>query len=145
MRLFGVKEDSAAFARGGWAVRRLSGGPGPEVDLPAFLDRRDSENIADEAEPFADRAGGWLDLMAKSVDLHPITRACMGFHLWSLAGLGQNGDRMETGITAARIAASEGKNAVFAPLAKGGAGGLPAGAHPPTVWRDGLMGCRRQV
>jgi hypothetical protein len=43
---------------------------GPEVDLAAFVDRRDPENLAGEAEPFADRAGGWLDLMAQAADLH---------------------------------------------------------------------------
>ncbi len=130
MRLSGVQDDTGALARVGWAVRRLTGGPGPELDLSAFLDRRDPENMADEAEPFADRAGGWLNLMAQAADLHPITRACMGFHLWSLAGLGQQGDRMEAAVTAARIAASEGKGAAFAPLAMGGAKGLRAGGPP---------------
>jgi hypothetical protein len=81
LRLSGVQDDIAALARVGWAVRRLTRGPGPEPDLSAFLDRRDPENLADEAEPFADRASGWLHLMAQAVDLHPITRACMGFHL----------------------------------------------------------------
>jgi hypothetical protein len=141
MRISGLQDDTAALARVGWAVRRLTGGPGPEVDLSAFLDRRDPENMADETEPFADRAGGWLDLMAQAADLHPITRACAGFHLWSLAGLGQQGDRMEAAVTAARIAATEGKGAVFAPLAMGGAGGLRAGG-PPAVrlarWLDGM-------
>lgn len=141
MRLLGVQDDTAALARVGWAVRRLTGGPGPEVDLSAFLDRRDPENLADAAEPFADRAGGWLDLTAQASELHPITRACLGFHLWSLAGLGQQGDRMEAAVTAARIAASEGKGAVFAPLAMGGAGGLRLGG--PAVdrlarWLDGI-------
>jgi hypothetical protein len=51
----------------------------------------------------------------------------MGFHLWSRAGLGRNGDRMEAGVTAARIAASEGRGTVFAPLAMGGAVGLRGG------------------
>ena len=141
MRLSGVQDDTAALARVGWALRRLTGGPGPEVDLSAFLDRRDPENMADEAEPFADRAGGWLDLMAQAADLHPITRACMGFHLWSLAGLGQQGDRMEAAVTAARIAASEGKGAVFVPLAMGGAGGLRAGGLPAerlARWLNGM-------
>ena len=130
MRLSGVQEDTAALARVGWAVRRLTGGPGPETDLSAFLDRRDPENMADEAEPFADRAGGWTGVMAQAADLHPITRACVGYHLWSLAGLGHQGDRMEAAVTAARIAASEGKGAVFAPLAMGGAGGLRAAGSP---------------
>lgn len=52
----------------------------------------------------------------------------MGFYLWSLAGFTQYGDRMEAAVTAVRIAASEGRGAVFAPLAVGGAGGLRAGA-----------------
>lgn len=141
LRLSGVQDDTAALARVGWAVRRLTGGPGPEVDLSAFLDRRDPENLGDDAEPFADRAGGWLDLMAQAADLHPITRAGMGFHLWSLAGLGQHGDRVEAAVTAARIAASEGRGAVFAPLAMGGAGGVRAGGNPAdrlVQWLDGI-------
>ena len=141
LRLSGVQDDTAALARVGWAVRRLSGGPGPEVDLPAFLDRRDPENLGEEAEPFVDRAGGWLDLMAQATNLHPITRSCMGFHLWRLAGLGQHGDRMEAAVTAGRIAAIEGRGAVFAPLVMGGAGGLRAGGSPAdrlVRWLDGI-------
>ena len=141
LRLSGVQDDAAALARVGWAVRRLTGGPPPEVDLAAFLDRRDPENLADKAEPFADRAGGWLDLMAQAAGLHSITRACMGFHLWSLAGLGPHGDRIEAAVAAARIAASEGRGAVFAPLAMGGAGGLRAGGSPferLARWLDGM-------
>ncbi len=141
LRLSGVQDDSVALARVGWAVRRLIGGPRPEVDLAAFVDRRDPENLADEAEPFADRAGGWLDLMAQAADLHPISRACMGFHIWSLAGLGQHGDRMEAAVTAARIATGEGRGAIFAPLAMGGAGGLRAGgtaADRLVRWLDGM-------
>ena len=145
MRLSGVHEDTVALARVGWTVRRLTGGPRPEVDLSAFLDRRDPENMSDEAEPFADRAGGWLDLMAQAADLHPITRAGIGFHFWSLAGLGQRGDRMEAAVTAARIAASEGRGAVFAPLAMGGAGSLRAGGAPTerlACWLKGMeTGC----
>jgi hypothetical protein len=142
MRLSGVQDDTAALARVGWAVRRLTGGPGPEVDLSAFLDRRDPENLSIEAEPFSERAGGWFDLMAQAADLHPITCACMGYHLWSLAGLGQQGDRMEAAVTAARIAASEGKGAVFTPLAMGGAAGLRSGGSPGdrlVRWLDGMQ------
>lgn len=141
LRLSGVQDDTGALARAGWAFRRLAGGPGPEVDLSAFLDRRDPENLTDETEPFAERAASWLTLMAQATDLHPITRACMGFHLWSLAGLGQQGDRMEAAVTAARIAVSDGQGAVFAPLAMGGAGGLRAGGPPAdrlARWLDGM-------
>ena len=141
LRLSGVQDDSGALARLGWAVRRLTGGPGPEDDLSGFLDRRDPETIAEGAELFADRASAWLEMMRAARALHPISRACMGFHLWSLAGLGQSGDRMEAAVTAGRIAASEGRGAVFAPLAMGGAGGLRAGGAPAerlVRWLDGM-------
>ena len=145
MRLSGVQDDTAALARVGWAVRRLTGGPGAEADLSAFLDRREPATLSDEAEPFGDRAGGWLDLMAQAADLHPITRACMGFHLWSLAGLGLQVEGLGAAVTAVRIAASEGKGAVFAPLAMGGAGGLLTGGPPAARlarWLDGMVtGC----
>lgn len=145
LRLSGVQQDTAALARVGWSVRRLTGGPGPEVNLGEFLGRHDSENISDAAERFKDRAGSWLDLMNAARDLHPISRACMGYHLWSLAGLSQHGDRMEAAVTAGRIAAMgrvEPKGgAVFAPLAMGGAGGLRADG-PPAMrlarWLDGM-------
>lgn len=141
MRLAGVQDDTGALARVGWAVRRLTGGPGPESGFAGFLDRSDPENIADDADRFADRSGSWLDLMEAARDLHPITRACMGYHLWNLAGLGQHGDRIEAAVTAGRIAASEGKGAVFAPLAMGGAGGLRTGGPPSdrlARWLDGM-------
>lgn len=141
MRLSGAQDDPNAFARVGWAVRRLTGGPGPKADLAAFLDRRDPENIEDSAERFEDRAGGWLDVMAAATELHPITRACMGFHLWSLAGLGQHGDQIEAAVTASRIAACEGSGAVFAPLAMGGAGGLRVSGSPVDRlghWLEGM-------
>ena len=141
MRLSGGQDDPNVLARVGWAVRRLIGGPEPNADLAAFLDRRDPKNIEGCAERLKDRAGGWLDVMAAAADLHPITRACMGFHLWSLAGLGQHGDQMEAAVTASRIAASDGRGAIFAPLAMGGAGGLRVSGLPPdrlARWLDGM-------
>jgi hypothetical protein len=111
------------------------------VDLAAFLDRRDPENIEDSAERFEDRAGGWLDVMTAATDLHPITRACLGFHLWSLAGLGHHGDQIEAAVTASRIAASDGSGAIFAPIAMGGAGGLRVSGSPTerlAGWLDGM-------
>ena len=141
MRLSGAQDDPNALTRVGWAVRRLTGGPGPEADLAAFVDRRDPENIEDSAERFEDRAGGWLDVMTAAAKLHPITRACMGFHLWSLAGLGEHGDQIEAAVTASRIAASDGSGAIFAPIAMGGAGGLRVSGLPTERldrWLDGM-------
>ena len=148
LRLAGVQDDPAALARAGWAVRRLSGGPGPEADLMAFLERReggeggDRANAEDDLAPWGragsdafeawqskmgGRAGGTLkDASAP----HPITRAAMGFHLWPFPGTA--GGRIEAAVVAARIAAEAGagrgdrQGAVFAPLAMGGAEALRA-------------------
>ena len=79
--------------------------------------------------------------MGQAADLHAITCAAMGFHLWRLSGLGQHGDQMEAAVAAARIAASEGREAVFAPLAMGGAGGLRVCGSPSdclACWLDGM-------
>jgi hypothetical protein len=49
--------------------------------------------------------------------------------------------RIEAAVTAARIAVSDSKGAVFAPLAMGGAGGLRAGGSPAdrlAHWLDGM-------
>lgn len=144
MRLAGVQEDAEGLARIGWAVRRLTGGPGPAADLAAFLDRRDPETIAATAERFEDRASGWLEVMTAGEALHPITRACMGFHLWSLAGLGSHGDRIDAAVTAARIASGEG-SVFFVPLATGGTAGLRASGWPPERLARWLGGMERAV
>lgn len=57
LRLSRAQEDTGALARVGWAVRRLTGGPGPEPGLADFLGRHDPKNIDDDADRFADRAG----------------------------------------------------------------------------------------
>jgi len=141
LRLSGVQEDTVALTRARWAVQRLSGGPGPEAGLAEFLGRHDPEHPDLEAEPLADRADNWRDLMASLSDMHPVSRACAGFHVWSLAGLRHQSESMEASVTAARIAAGNGKGAVFAPLALGGAGGLRGGGSPAermSRWLDGM-------
>lgn len=141
MRLSGVQTDMGALARVGWAVRRLTGGPGPEAGLADFLGRHDPECVAVDADRFADRAESWSGMISAASALHPITRACMGFNLWALAGLGHHGDRIEAAVTAARIAAGDGTGAVFAPLAMGGAGALRAAGTPTARlagWLDGM-------
>lgn len=141
LRLSGLQDDMAALARAGWAARRLTGGPGPEVDLAGFLGHPAGTDAAGDGP--AGQAGEWHRLMGAARDLHPISRACLGYHLWSLAGAGRHDDRLEAAVTAARIAAGGGKGAVFAPLAMGGAGGLRAEGPPAgrlARWLAGMEG-----
>lgn len=160
LRVSTATDDAQALYRIGWTVRRLTGGPAPlagrrAVDLghlETFLDRRDrpgqGERFEDskapsrvvamaEREAFEDRAAGWLAMMDQAEDLHPVTRACMGFHLWHVAELSPIDDPLEAAVTAARVAIAElapsgsMPGAIFAPIAMGGGGGFRAIGDQP--------------
>ncbi|MBW7057805.1 hypothetical protein KY389_14115 [Paracoccus bogoriensis] len=158
LRVSTVTDDAQALYRISWAVRRLTGGPAPLArrsgvgDLETFLDRRDrpgqGERLRDprvsprmvemaERGAFQDRAAGWLAMMDQAEDLHPVTRACMGFHLWHVAELSPIDDPLEAAVTAARVAvadlapAGSMPGAVFAPIGMGGGGGFRATGDPP--------------
>lgn len=153
LRVSTATDDAQALYRIGWTVRRLTGGPAPLTrglavgDLETFLDRRDrpgqGERFEDakapsrvvemaEREAFEDRAAGWLAMMDQAEDLHPVTRSCMGFHLWHVAELSPVDDPLEAAVTAARIAIADlapsgsTPGAIFAPIAMGGGGGFRA-------------------
>ena len=157
LRVSTVTDDAQAMYRIGWTVRRLTGGPAPlmrqsgVVDLKTFLARRSkpgqgerfedakaSSRLLDMAarEAFENRAAGWLAMMNQADDLHPMTLACMGFHLWHVAELSQIDDPLEAAVTAARVAVADlasarsAPGAIFAPIAMGGGGGLRAIGEP---------------
>ena len=168
LRVSTATDDAQAMYRIGWAVRRLSGGPALLTlrsgtdDLNTFLDRRDrpgqgerfeeakaSSRVVEmaEREAFEDRAAGWLAMMDQAEDLHPVTRACMGFHLWHVAELSPIDDPLEAAVTAARVAIGElapsgsTLGAIFAPIAMGGGGGFRATGDPPARlarWLNGM-------
>ena len=158
LRVSTVTDDAQALYRIGWTVRRLTGGPAPLArrsgvgDLENFLDRRDRpgqgerledakapSRVAEKAErdAFEDRAAGWLAMMDQAEDLHPVTRACMGFHLWHVAELSPVDDPLEAAVTAARVAIADlapsgsALGAIFAPIAMGGGRGFRAIGDPP--------------
>jgi len=158
LRVSTVTDDAQALYRIGWTVRRLTGGPLPLTrrsgvgDLETFLDRRDRQGQGErfedakapsrvvemvEREAFEDRAAGWLAMMNQAKDLHPVTRASMGFHLWHVAELSPVDDPLEAAVTASRVAITElapsgsMPGAIFAPIAMGGGGGFRAIGDPP--------------
>lgn len=158
LRVSTVTDDAQALYRIGWAVRRLTGGPAPLTrrsgvcDLAIFLDRRDRPGQGErldeakapsrvvemaERDAFGDRAAGWLAMMDQADDLHPVTRACMGFHLWHFAELSPVDDPLEAAVTAARVAIADlapsgsAPGAFFAPIAMGEGGGFRAIGDPP--------------
>lgn len=158
LRVSTVTDDAQALYRIGWTVRRLTGGPAPLArrsgvgELETFLDRRDrtgqGERFEEDKAPFRvlemaergafeQRAAGWLAMMDQAEDLHPVTRACMGFHLWHVAELSPVDDPLEAAVTAARVAIADlapsgsAPGAIFAPIAMGGGGGFRAIGDPP--------------
>ena len=158
LRVSTVTDDAQALYRIGWTVRRLTGGPAPLArrsgvgDPETFPDRRDrlgqgarfedakapSRGVGvAEREAFEDRATGWLVMMDQAEDLHPVTRACMGFHPWQVAELSPVDDPLEAAVTASRVAITEltpsgsMSGAIFAPIAMGGGGGFRAIREPP--------------
>lgn len=108
LRVSTATDDAQALYRIGWTVRRLTGRAAPLTlrsdvgDLETFLERRDRPEQGErfdgvkapsrvlamaKREAFVDRAAGWLAMMDQAEDLHPMTCACMGFHLWHVAEL----------------------------------------------------------
>ncbi|MEL7087437.1 MAG: hypothetical protein AAGL98_03195, partial [Planctomycetota bacterium] len=130
-----VSEDPAALQRGAWALRRLSGGPGPETELGAFLGRQGGESLAERLE-------GFNAMIRSASDLHPIVRAAFGFHLWPLAGIGPAGETFEGAVVAARIAAEDVQGGlVFVPISMGGGTALQRSGMPEdrlSTWLDGM-------
>ncbi|WP_273186578.1 helix-turn-helix domain-containing protein [Hyphomonas adhaerens] len=117
LRLSSSQDDAQALSRAAWAVRRLAGGSGPEVDLAVFLGRHDRPNAAEFGhafiEPPSDLAGRlaeWQEAMAEAEGLHPISASALGFHLWQLgeiSGAGAAAD-LEAAVVAARLATQAG-------------------------------------
>ncbi|MCK0097291.1 hypothetical protein MWU60_17065 [Yoonia sp. F2084L] len=133
LRLAGDNEDAQALARAGWAVRRLQGGAGPADDLAAFLGRQSEEGQVQLDHQIAD----WTEVMGQAQQLHPLSRAALGFHIWPVVGLSAGHAMggaaplplMEAAVVAARYSLQTG-DGLFVPLALGGAGGLRAGGTP---------------
>jgi hypothetical protein len=123
-------EDSQEVIRAGWAVRRLSGGPGPaeggwEAGLKTILGRTGQGETAPET--IADMA----DIMEQAGALHPLTQAAMLFHGWRMLGQEKAGQGGATDVEAAVLAARHGAKvgrgaALFLPLALTGPRALRA-------------------
>lgn len=142
LRMGSSEAEDLQFQKLGWAVRRLTGGPGPGSGLAAFLGRHETRQ-GDEA-PLGERIAGLEEMLRRARALHPVTRACLVFHLWPMAGIGPEGERLEAAVTAARLAMEDGLGgAAFAPLAAGGGAGLRASGEPARRlrhWLDGIEG-----
>jgi len=107
LRLTGDAEDSQECVRSGWAVRRLTEGPGPTEDLAGFLGRHDPQDV----ERLSHKVDDWHEVMGQAQDLHPLIRAALSFHIWPMLGLSEGHalggaaplPLMEAAVVAARL------------------------------------------
>ena len=172
LRLTGDAEDSQECVRAGWAVRRLTDGPGPAEDLAGFLGRHDPQDV----ERFSHKVDDWREVMGQAQDLHPLTQAALSFHIWPMLGLSEGHalggaaplPLMEAAVVAARLSmqtglgrggsfSADGPSAGapmpdgpgagrhFLPLALGGAGGLRLGGTAKDRLRRWLAGADHAI
>ncbi|MCV2866385.1 hypothetical protein [Defluviimonas sp. WL0075] len=133
LRVGAVGEDAQALTRAGWAVRRLSAGPGPdgggwEAGLAAFLGRGDP---GAEAPP--DSIADLTEIMGGVGGLHPVTQAAVLFHAWRM--LAGEGPGRAFDIEAAAMAARCGAGMARGGAGRGGALFLPLALTGPTALR----------
>jgi hypothetical protein len=107
--------------------------------LAEFLARRE---VTGAPVTLDERIEAWRIVMVEANDLHPFTRACFGYWLWPMAGIGPEGEKLEAAVVAARQASAGCVGGCrFVPMALGGARGLRAGGNPTRrlkLWLDGL-------
>jgi len=130
LRLNGPQDDAIALGRLGWAVRRLSGGPSPDLDLAGFAANRDGgqpDPATRGAAPAAVPSGRgvtdvWQMFPAAVAALHPVTRGAVFLHLWPQAlPVDMTGDPLLGAVAGVRLAASGLQGAPFLPVDAAGA------------------------
>ncbi len=151
-RLSASDPDFPALARADWARRRLLSDRDP-MRPGAFLGR--GRPFPEPGRPLPEpggRGGGsgefsllerkWTACL-KRAELHPISRAGFGFHLWR--GLGASGDEdiTEPALLAARLGARGLNSLPFLPLAATGTAALTGGGTVPERLRRWLAGATR--
>lgn len=116
-------DDAPAFARGGWAVRRLtSGAPPAGHDRAAHM-----ANLLGQGEnPIPnERVMDACEALDPLSALHPVVQAVVLFHLWRNFDASPARD-IEAGVLAARLAGSVAGQGSFLPLSLAGFSGLTA-------------------
>lgn len=139
LRIGATEDTEQAFARAGWAVRRLSGGAAPVEGIGAFLER-----LGDGADP--DGVIELAGLLDDIGDLHPVTQAAMLFQAWRMLGFARSRE-IEGATLAARHAASmsrkPGQGALFLPLAMSGADTFRLQGPPEAKLGQWIAGAER--
>lgn len=138
--------------RADWAIRRLTH---PEVtlndrdELIAFLGLTLNTSADDALMDLIDRALGsffveelysWIKILNGGADLHPFTRAAIGYQFWRLLELARSTDLLEPAVIASKLAAHHNHVLPFVPFATQNRRALQnLGIHPEQrlrAWLD---------
>lgn len=163
LRLSASDADHRDLALAEWARERLLGVRDP-FQPEAYLGRVRVEEdglceinaiggmgqrpVGEEFQSLSDR---WRDAV-QGADLHPVTRAAFGFHLWRGLGLSGFDGVIEPSIITAKLAATPNRGVAdqvhlpFVPLAMAGVQGLMAGGAPERkleLWNTGVANAAR--
>jgi len=125
----GGQGDARGLLRADWAIRRLTR---IDVDLEdrdaliSFLGLAINQSADDELMDLIDRALGplfvheldtWIDILRGGADLHPLTRAAIGYQFWKFLELSRCTDMIEPAVMAARLGAGGLQALPFVPIA----------------------------
>ena len=125
----GGQGDARGLLRADWAIRRLTRN---DVDLDdrdaliAFLGLAINQSADDALMDLIDRALGplfvheldtWIDILRCEADLHPLTRAAIGYQFWKFLELSRGTDMIEPAVIAARLGAGGLEALPFVPIA----------------------------
>ena len=125
----GGQGDARGLLRADWAIRRLTH---HDVDIDnrdaliAFLGLTINQSADDELMDLIDRALGplfvheldaWIEILRGGGDLHPLTRAAIGYQFWKFLELSRGTDMIEPAVVAARLGAAGCEALPFVPIA----------------------------
>lgn len=125
----GGQGDARGLLRADWAIRRLTR---EDVDLNdrdaliAFLGLAINQSADDELMDLIDRALGplfvheldtWIGILRGGADLHPLTRAAIGYQFWKFLELSRGTDMIEPAVIATRLGAVGCEALPFVPIA----------------------------
>lgn len=124
LRIGSTENTEQAYARAGWAIRRLSTSGALEEDLTGFLGRASEGEEISEFGAEVGAVQAMAELMTTLTDLHPVTQSAILFNAWKILGAPWSRD-LEAAVLAAKHASSisrkPGQGARFLPLALSGA------------------------
>jgi len=125
----GGRSGARDLLRADWAVRRLTR---PDADLESrealigFLGLTLNEKADDALMDLIDRNLGsffaheletWIGILASGSDLHPFTRAAIGYQFWRFLELASGTDLLEPAVIASKLAADQSSALPFTPFA----------------------------